>query len=74
MAQSQGNAKNILVGASPLFLSTLDSTMTGDPAYVKNMVPGTLRAGTAGKNDKVPAFASGVSQTDSTDVYGKLYL
>lgn len=62
MAQSQGNARNILVGASPLFLTTLDSTSAD---YVENMEAGTLRAGTAGKNDKVPAFASGVSYTDT---------
>ncbi len=62
MAQSQGNARNILVGASPLFLTTLDSTSAD---YVENMEAGTLRAGTTGKNDKVPAFASGVSYTDT---------
>lgn len=62
MAQSQGNARNILVGASPLFLTTLDSTSAD---YVENMEAGTLRAGTATKNDKVPAFASGVSYIDT---------
>ena len=34
--QATGNAKNILVGASPLFLSTKDST---NAAYVENMSP-----------------------------------
>ena len=53
MAQATGNAKNILVGASPLFLSTKDSTTSG---YVENMEPGT----SAGVN-----FTSGVSFTDT---------
>jgi hypothetical protein len=59
MAQNTGNAKNILVGASPLFLSVNDSTTTG---YVDNMEPGAAKAGTAvvspatGPSTKVPAF------------------
>jgi hypothetical protein len=44
MAQATGNAKNILVGASPLFLSTKDST---DSAYVENMQPVTGTSGVA---------------------------
>ena len=47
------NAKNILVGASPLFLSVKDST---DGSYVENMEPGS----TAGV-----AYGAGVSYTDS---------
>ena len=38
MAQNTGNAKNILVGASPLFLSNIDITTSG---YVENAEPGT---------------------------------
>ena len=38
MAQNTGNAKNILVGASPLFLSNTDITTAG---YVENAAPGT---------------------------------
>lgn len=45
------NAKNILVGASPLFLSVKDSTQSD---YVENMEPGTYTA-----------FASGTSFTDT---------
>lgn len=56
MAQNVGNARNILVGASPLFLSTLDSTASG---YDADMEAGVLKAGTTGGNNKVPAFASG---------------
>ena len=56
MAQNTGNARNILVGASPLFLSVEDSTTSG---YVENLVPGTEKSGTVGKNRRVPAFKSG---------------
>jgi hypothetical protein len=52
MAQSRGNAKNILVGASPLFLSNTDITVAG---YEANAEPGT--------GDY--AFESGVSFTDT---------
>jgi hypothetical protein len=47
MAQNTGNARNILVGASPLFLSVEDSTTSG---YVENLIPGTLVAGAVGRN------------------------
>jgi hypothetical protein len=49
--QATGNAKNILVGASPLFLSTKDSTSA---AYKENAEPGSA--------DGV-AFVSGTSYT-----------
>lgn len=49
MAQSPGNAKNILVGASPLFLSNIDITTTG---YVANKEAGVS-----------PAFISAESYT-----------
>ncbi len=62
MAQSVGNAKNILVGASPLFLSVEDSTVTG---YVENMEAGSANAGTSARNTKVPAFSSSESYTDT---------
>jgi len=55
MAQNTGNARNILVGASPLFLSIEDSTVNG---YVNNMEAGTYLAGTASRNTKVPAFTT----------------
>lgn len=63
MAQNQGNAKNILVGASPLFLSNVDIT---DTNYTENAEPGSVAAG---------AFVSGESYTstlngiDSGDFY-----
>jgi hypothetical protein len=62
MAQSTGNAKNILVGASPLFLSIEDSTDTG---YVDNMEAGSANPGTLLRNTKVPAFISTESYTKS---------
>jgi len=61
MAQSVGNARNILVGASPLFLSTID---VNDADYIANAEAGvaiTAAANTVG----VPVFASGVSYTTS---------
>ena len=51
MAQNVGNAKNILVGASPLFISNVDVT---DADYVANAEPGAT-------GDY--AFESGVSYT-----------
>lgn len=56
MAQNIGNARNILVGASPLFLSVEDSTTSG---YVENMVPGTALSGAVNRNKTVPAFKNG---------------
>lgn len=53
MAQATGNAKNILVGASPLFLSNVDIT---DTNYVENAEPGSATAG---------AFVTGTSYTDT---------
>ena len=54
MAQNTGNAKNILVGASPLFISNTDSTDTAN--YVDNAEPGSASAA---------AYVSGTSYTDS---------
>jgi hypothetical protein len=60
--QIAGNARNILVGASPLFLSVTDIT---DADYVANAEAGVAKAFVANKNKAVPAFASGLSYTDS---------
>ena len=60
MAQNTGNARNILVGASPLFLSVEDSTTSG---YVENLVPGTAVSGATGRNKTVPAFKNGTAGT-----------
>ena len=53
MAQNTGNAKNILVGASPLFISNIDSTASGYATY-ENSEPGSTNAG---------AFGTGTSYT-----------
>ena len=62
MAQNTGNARNILVGASPLFLSVTDIT---NADYVADAPAGVSKAFTASKNTSVPAFATGLSYTDS---------
>ena len=62
MAQATGNARNILVGASPLFLTVEDSTVTG---YVENMEPGSTKAFVASKNRKVPAYSTSSSYIDT---------
>ena len=53
MPQNIGNAKNILVGASPLFLSAKDSTASG---YAENAEPGS----SAGVS-----FSTGASYADT---------
>jgi hypothetical protein len=65
MAQNTGNARNILVGASPLFLSVEDSTTSG---YVENLVPGTAVSGATGRNKTVPAFKNGTAGTGTPPV------
>jgi hypothetical protein len=69
MAQNTGDARNILVGASPLFLSVDDSTTSG---YDTSMEAGQTNAGTAivspatsGPSTLVPVFANGVSYTET---------
>jgi len=57
MAQSVGNAKNILVGASPLFLSNVD---INDSDYIANAEAGVAIA-SGSTTVGVPAFASGTS-------------
>ena len=59
MAQSVGSAKNILVGASPLFLSTVD---VNDTDYISNAEPGVAIAAGA-TTVGVPAFSTGTSYT-----------
>jgi hypothetical protein len=62
MAQNIGNAKNILVGASPLFLSVDDSTVSG---YDDSMEAGVENTGSASNSTLVPAFESGESYTET---------
>jgi len=65
MAQNIGNARNILVGASPLFLSVTDIT---SPDYVESAPAGVLNAFAANKNKTVPAFKAETSYTDSLNL------
>ena len=67
MAQSAGNAKNILVGASPLFLTNIDVTAGSD--YKEGFFPGE------GSNPAAPAFAAGTSYVDTLNAIdsGDLY-
>ena len=58
------SAKNILVGASPLYISNSDSTVTG---YVENTEPGIARVATSGKKDGVPAYSSSASYRTTLD-------
>ena len=63
MAQNTGNARNILVGASPLFLSVEDSTTSN---YVEDLSPAaTAKTGEAGRNKHVPAFKNGTAGSGS---------
>ena len=61
MAQSVGNAKNILIGASPLFLSNVD---INDADYIANAEAGAVIA-SAANTVGVPAFAAGASYADT---------
>jgi len=70
MAQNTGNARNILVGASPLFLSVEDSSTSG---YVENMVPGTAIAAAASRNKTVPAFKNGTAANPGPYAAGESY-
>jgi hypothetical protein len=58
------SAKNILVGASPLYISNSDSSVTG---YVENQEPGVAKTATAGKKDGVPGFSSSASYRTTLD-------
>ena len=63
MAQSVGNAKNILVGASPLFLSNID---INDSDYQANAEAGVkFPASASGSSIRVPAFVTSVSYTST---------
>ncbi len=59
------SAKNILVGASPLYITNADSTAGSN--YVENMEPGTARVGATGKKDKVPAYSASSSYRVTLD-------
>jgi hypothetical protein len=68
------SAKNILVGASPLYLTVDDSTVTG---YAENIEAGVAHARTSTYNDLVPAFSTSASYITtlnaSQDTAGNAY-
>jgi len=68
------SAKNILVGASPLYLTVDDSTVTG---YVENIEAGVAHSRTSTYNDLVPAFSASASYITtlnaSQDTAGNAY-
>jgi hypothetical protein len=61
------SAKNILVGASPLYITNSDSTVDGYAANVENSEPGVARAAVAGKKNLVPAYSSSASYRVTLD-------
>jgi hypothetical protein len=61
MAQKQGNARNILVGASPLFITNVGST---SDKYEENLEPGVAYPASPA-TATVPAFTSGTSYIDT---------
>ncbi len=60
------NAANILVGASPLYLTNSDSTVSG---YNPDLIAGVANAATAGNKDGVPAFADGEEYRNTLNAY-----
>ena len=65
MAQSTGNARNILVGASPLFISNLDSTS----GMTENAEPGSVAAGAYETTKSYTDTLNAIDVTASTDKY-----
>ena len=65
MAQSTGNARNILVGASPLFISNLDSTS----GMVENAEPGSVAAGAYETTKSYTDTLNAIDITSTTDKY-----
>ena len=65
MAQSTGNARNILVGASPLFISNLDSTS----GMVENAEPGSVAAGAYESSKSYTDTLNAIDITSASDKY-----
>ena len=66
--QATGNAKNILVGASPLFISNQDSTVSGYSAK-ENSEPGSSNAGAFVTGESYTTTLNGVDASTSTFAY-----
>jgi len=61
------SAKNILVGASPLYITNSDSSVSTYTANVENSEPGVARAAVAGTKNGVPAYSSSASYRTTLD-------
>ena len=61
------SAKNILVGASPLYITNSDSSVAGYAADVENSEPGVARTAVTGKKNGVPAYSSSASYRTTLD-------
>jgi hypothetical protein len=61
------SAKNILVGASPLYITNSDSTVSGYATDVENSEPGVARAAVTGKKNGVPAYSASASYRTTLD-------
>ena len=61
------SAKNILVGASPLYITNSDSSVAGYSTDVENSEPGVARTAVTGKKNGVPAYSSSSSYRTTLD-------
>ena len=61
------SAKNILVGASPLYITNSDSSVAGYATDVENSEPGVARTAVTGKKNGVPAYSSSASYRTTLD-------
>jgi len=61
------SAKQILVGASPLYITQRDSTTANYATQVENSEPGVARTATSGAKNGVPAYNSAASYRVTLD-------
>ena len=61
------SAKNILVGASPLYITNSDSSVAGYATDVENSEPGVARTAVTGKKNGVPAYGASASYRTTLD-------
>jgi hypothetical protein len=61
------SAKNILVGASPLYITNSDSSVSTYAANVENSEPGVARTAVSGTKNGVPAYSASASYRTTLD-------
>mgnify|MGYP000129343711 CR=1 FL=1 len=61
------SAKNILVGASPLYITNSDSSVSTYATNVENSEPGVARAAVSGTKNGVPAYSASASYRTTLD-------